>query len=78
MPDYLKLTPVGLEDDEKYDYDRLDVVEKIQYLPSLIKDMKFYNPNYSSGPYELSLIKNYERLKRINRTANLKELYKKK
>lgn len=78
MPDYLKLTPVGLEDDEKYDYDRLDVVEKIQYLPSLIKDMKFYNPNYSSGPYELSLIKNYERLKRINRTTNLKELYKKK
>ena len=78
MPDYLKLTPVGLEDDEKYDYDGLDVVEKIQYLPSLIKDMKFYNPNYSSGPYELSLIKNYERLKRINRTANLKELYKKK
>ncbi|MDY2888815.1 MAG: replication-associated recombination protein A [Candidatus Caccosoma sp.] len=78
MPDYLKLTPVGLEDDEKYDYDRLDVVEKIQYLPSLIKDMKFYNPNYSSGPYELSLIKNYERLKKINRTANLKELYKKK
>lgn len=78
MPDYLKLTPVGLEDDEKYDYDRLDVVEKIQYLPSLIKDIKFYNPNYSSGPYELSLIKNYERLKRINRTANLKELYKKK
>ncbi len=78
MPDYLKLTPVGLEDDEKYNYDRLDVVEKIQYLPSLIKDMKFYNPNYSSGPYELSLIKNYERLKRINRTTNLKELYKKK
>ena len=78
MPDYLKLTPVGLEDDEKYDYDRLDVVEKIQYLPSLIKDMKFYNPNYSSGPYELSLIKNYERLKKINRTTNLKELYKKK
>lgn len=78
MPDYLKLTPVGLEDDEKYDYDRLDVIEKIQYLPSLIKDMKFYNPNYSSGPYELSLIKNYERLKKINRTANLKELYKKK
>lgn len=77
MPDYLKLTPVGLKDNEKYNYDRLDLVEKIQYLPSLIKDMKFYEPNYNSGPYELSLIKNYERLSKINRTAQLKELYKK-
>jgi hypothetical protein len=42
--------------------DRLDLVEKIQYLPALIKNMKFYEPNYKSGPYELSLIKNYERL----------------
>lgn len=77
MPDYLKLTPVGLKDNEKYNYDRLDLVEKIQYLPSLIKDMKFYEPNYNSGLYELSLIKNYERLSKINRTAQLKELYKK-
>jgi hypothetical protein len=40
--------------------------------------MKFYEPNYKSGPYELSLIKNYERLSKIERTSNLKELYKKK
>lgn len=78
VPEYLRLTPIGLKDDEKYNYDRLDVVEKIQYLPSLIKDMKFYEPNYQSGPYELSLIKNYERLSKIQRTSNLKELYKKK
>ena len=39
--------------------------------------MKFYEPNYNSGPYELSLIKNYERLSKINRTSNLKELYQK-
>ena len=77
VPSYLRLTPVGLAEDEKYDYSRLDVVEKIQYLPSLIKDMKFYHPNYQSGPYELSLIKNYERLSKIKRTANLKDLYKK-
>ena len=56
----------------------MDVIEKIQYLPSLIKSMKFYEPNYKSGPYELSLIKNYERLSKIERTSNLKELYKKK
>lgn len=77
MPDYLKLTPVGLNDDEKYDYDLLQYVEYIQYLPSLIKDYHFYEPEYHSGPYEQSLIKNYERLKKIKRTANLKELYKK-
>ena len=77
MPDYLKFTPIGLKEDEKYKYERLDIVEKIQYLPSLIKEMKFYEPNYKSGPYELSLIKNYERLSKINRTSNLKELYKK-
>ncbi len=76
VPEYLRLTPVGLSEDEQYNYDRLDVVEKIQYLPSLIKNMKFYKPNYSSGPYELSLIKNYERLAKIERTSNLKELYK--
>ncbi len=78
VPEYLKLTPVGLAKDEQYDYDRLDVVEKIQYLPSLIKNMKFYKPNYQSGPYELSLIKNYERLSKIERTSNLKELYQTK
>ena len=77
IPEYLRLTPIGLKDDEKYNYERLDVIEKIQYLPSLIKDIKFYQPNYQSGPYELSLIKNYERLSKISKTNNLKELYKK-
>ena len=76
VPAYLRLTPVGLDENSKYQYDRLDLVNKIQYLPSLIKDMKFYEPNYNSGPYELSLIKNYEKLSKIERTANLKELYK--
>ena len=68
----------ALKDDEKYNYDRMDVIEKIQYLPSLIKSIKFYEPKYKSGPYELSLIKNYERLSKIERTSNLKELYNKK
>ena len=77
IPEYLRLTPVGLSEDEKYKYERLDLVEKIQYLPSLIKDMKFYEPNYTSGPYELSLLKNYDRLKKITRSSNLKEIYKK-
>lgn len=76
IPEYLKLTPIGLDKEQQYNYDRLDVVEKIQYLPSLIKEMKFYKPNYKSGPYELSLIKNYERLSKINKTSNLKDLYK--
>ena len=33
-PNYLRLTPVGLQDDEKYDYARSDLWEYIQYLPS--------------------------------------------
>ena len=77
IPEYLRLTPVGLNDEDKYDYDRPDLWNKIQYLPTLIKDMKFYKPNYNSGPYELSLIKNYEQLQKINRTNHLKDLKKK-
>ncbi len=78
MPEYLKLTPVGLKDEEKYDYDNPDSWEKIQYLPSLIKDMKFYIPNNDSGPYELSLIKHYNQLKKTIKTSRLKDLKKTK
>lgn len=77
IPEYLRMTPVGLKDEEKYDYDNPKIWEHIQYLPSVIRDMKFYEPNYESGPYELSLIKNYERLQKHFRSADMKELRKK-
>ena len=34
--EYLRLTPVGLEEDEKYNYDRPELWEYIQYLPCLL------------------------------------------
>ncbi len=77
MPEYLKLTPVGLNKEDQYDYDHPEIWNKIQYLPTLIKDMKFYEPNFNSGPYELSLIKNYQQLQKIQRTNHLKDLKKK-
>ena len=42
-PHYLSLTPVGLEEDEKYDYGRPDLWEYIQYLP----DSRTFGYHYS-------------------------------
>gem|GEM_PF-345847 len=39
MPKYLKLTPVGLNKDEQYSYERYDCFHKIQYLPDEIKEL---------------------------------------
>ncbi len=74
--DYLKLTPVNVAEEDKYPYDRPDLWEKIQYLPTLIKDMKFYNPINSTSAYEKGLNENYYRLKKIKRSSNLRELKK--
>ena len=76
MPKYLKLTPVGLKDDEKYSYDRYDCFRKIQYLPDEIKDVEFID-DFNSNRYESQLKQIYEELKKTKRTNNLKELYRK-
>ena len=73
--DYLKFTPVNLKDEDKYPYDRQDLWEKIQYLPELIKDLRFYEPS-ENGNYDRALKLNYERLKKIKRTSDLKNLKK--
>jgi len=75
--DYLKLTPINVMEEDKYPYDRPDLWEKIQYLPNMIKDMKFFEPSYS-GNYDKALAQNYERLKKIKRSSNLRELKKSK
>jgi putative ATPase len=61
VQDYLKLTPVNVQDEDKYPYDRPDLWEKIQYLPDFIKDMKFYQPSDKSA-YEKALNENYRRM----------------
>ena len=77
--DYLKLTPVNVDEEDKYPYDRPDLWSKIQYLPELIKNMSFYKPNpNASSSYEKALNENYQKLKSIKRTSNLRELKKKK
>jgi putative ATPase len=78
VQDYLKLTPVNVQDEDKYPYDRPDLWEKIQYLPDLLKEMKFYEPNQvSKSQYEQTLNANYERLLRQGRSNRLSELKKK-
>lgn len=75
MPKYLRLTPVGLTDDEKYSYDRYDCFHKIQYLPDEIKNIEFIN-DFNVNRYEQQLKQVYEQLKSTKRTNNLKQLYK--
>ena len=75
MPKYLRLTPVGLQDDEKYSYDRYDCFHKIQYLPDEIKNVEFIN-DFNVNRYEQQLKQVYEELKSTKRTNNLKQLYK--
>jgi putative ATPase len=77
VQDYLKLTPVNVADKDKYPYDRPDLWEKIQYLPSFLKDMKFYEPNkMSRSAYEQTLNANYERMCKQGRSADLASLKK--
>ena len=74
VPRYLRLNPVGLEDEEKYPYGRPDLWHRIQYLPDGIKDIVFYEGNRNST-YEKALDDNNKELKkqkRINRISKLK------
>ncbi len=73
IPIYLRLTPVGLSADEKYDYSAKDKWHKIQYLPDILKNEEFYIPNTNSN-YEKALAENYKRLKQYYRTNDLKKL----
>lgn len=73
IPMYLRLNPVGLNEDEKYDYSAKDKWHKIQYLPDSLKDKEFYIPNLNSN-YEKALAENYKKLKQYYRTNDLKKL----
>ena len=75
--DYLKLTPVNVQEEDKYPYDRPDLWEKMQYLPEALKEVKFYEPWLSSN-YEKALKENYDRLLRQGRSNNLRLLRKNK
>ncbi|MCQ2741860.1 MAG: replication-associated recombination protein A [Bacilli bacterium] len=77
VQDYLKLTPINVQEEDKYPYDRPDLWEKIQYLPEMIKNMKFYVPSDNSK-YEQALNENYRRLLKQGRSSDLRSLKKTK
>ena len=72
-PQYLRLTPVGLDDDERYNYSRPELWEYIQYLPDPIKNEQFYIP-WMTSHYEKALAENYRRILKHGRTNNMKQL----
>ena len=74
MPKYLKLTPVGLNKDEQYSYDRYDCFHKIQYLPDELKDLDLFK-SFNNNRYEQQLQQIYNELKKNKRTNDLKKLY---
>lgn len=74
---YLRYTPVNVDDEDKYPYDRPDVWEKLQYLPDAIAHMKFYEKKGSSK-YDEALFANYLRLLSQKRSNNLRKLKSKK
>lgn len=72
-PDYLRLTPVSMDEADKYDYSRNDTWHKIQYLPDELKHEVFYEPlNLNSN--EKTLKNNLDTLNQIKRSNNLKAL----
>ena len=77
VPDYLRLTPVNLNEDMKYPYDRPDLWSKIQYLPDKIAHEQFYIPEMSST-YEKTLAENLNKLSKAKRSARLDLLKKNK
>lgn len=76
-PKYLRLSPVGLEEDEKYDYSRPELWEYIQYLPEPLKGEQFYIP-WMTSSYEKALAENYRRILKHGRTSHIKDLNNKK
>lgn len=74
-PAYLRLTPVGLEENERYNYNRPELWEYIQYLPDEIKNEQFYIP-WMTSAYEKALAENYRRILKHGRTNQMKKLNK--
>ena len=79
IPPYLRFTPVNMDAQDRYDYDRSDLYAKLQYLPDRLKDVHFYEP-LPSGAYENVLAENLKKLRSVSRShdpAKLKRESKK-
>lgn len=73
IPRYLRLTPVGLSENEKYSYDLPNTWEFIQYLPDELKNEQFYIP-WITSKYEKQLADNYQRILNHGRTNDIVNL----
>ena len=73
VPKYIRLTPVGMDNQDKYDYTRYDCFRKIQYLPDEVKDVEFIK-SFNGNRYEQQLKQIYEELKKTKRTNDLRTL----
>lgn len=75
--DYLKFTPVNVDDADRYPYDEADVWPHLQYLPELIKKEKFFIPNRNaSSTYEKFLNEQYKKEQNTFKTSNIREAKK--
>ncbi len=73
--DYLKYTPVNVQEEDKYPYDMPDVWPHLQYLPEILKEAKFYMANKNaSSSYEKALNDNYAKLEKIVRSSDVRSL----
>ena len=77
--DYLRYTPVNVQEEDKYPYDRPDLWQYMQYLPELIKNVEFFEMNKEpSSSYEKFLYDQYNKFKSNIRSSNLRGLKSKK
>lgn len=76
VKDYLRLTPVNVQDEDKYPYDRPDLWEKIEYMPKGLEGISFYK-HLLNSKYEKNIYENYNRLKKLNRSSSLRKLKEK-
>ena len=58
VPQYLKYTPVGLKEEEKYPYDGRYIWPHLRYLPSAVNE-HFLKP-WNIGKYEQALMEQYK------------------
>lgn len=73
--DYLRYTPVNIQEIDKYPYDNPDIWIYMQYLPEIIKNIEFYKPNLETkSKYEKALNDQYLKIKQIKRSSNLRDL----
>lgn len=77
VPGYLRLTPVNMKDEDRYDYERPDLWNQIEYLPEGVQHLPFYKA-WNSSSYENALETNHKKLLEISRSRNLAALKKKK